>query len=54
MEELVGRERSLYYDHYPDKRWFLYMSKGIWPSDNGRADDQREHDAGPRRYTTSV
>lgn len=35
MEELVGRERSLYYDHYPDKRWFLYMSTGIWPSDKG-------------------
>lgn len=35
MEELVGRERSFYYDHYPDKRSFLYTSKGIRPSDNG-------------------
>lgn len=47
MEELVGRERFFYHDHYPDKRWFLYMSNGIWSSDNGGADDQREPDVGP-------
>lgn len=47
MEELVGRERCLYYDHYPDRRWFLYMSKGIGASDMGRVDDQREPDPGP-------
>lgn len=53
MEELVGRERSLYYDHYPDKHRFPCASKEIWPSDI-KADDQREGDAGRSLYTAST